>query len=83
MSAVLPAYLGLVGAALGSFAGALTWRMHAGRSVVSGRSCCEHCRHPLAVRDLVPVVSWVALRGACRYCRGRIDGSPWPTSPAC
>jgi len=75
MSVVLPAYLGLAGAAFASFAGALAWRMHTGRGVVTGRSCCEHCGHSLAARDLVPVLSWVLLRGTCRYCHARIDPS--------
>ncbi len=29
---------------------------------------CIRCHHALAVRDLVPVLSWVLLRGKCRYC---------------
>jgi len=30
---------------------------------------CPHCRRELAARDLVPVFSWLALRGKCRHCR--------------
>jgi len=37
-------------------------------SIMRGRSMCPHCRHKLAAQDLVPVVSWVSLRGKCRYC---------------
>lgn len=37
-------------------------------SVLKGRSMCPHCHHELAAVDLVPVVSWLALRGRCRYC---------------
>jgi len=72
MSIVLPAYLGLAGAAFASFAGALAWRMHTGQGIATERSCCEQCGRRLAARDLVPVVSWVLLRGACRYCGARI-----------
>jgi prepilin signal peptidase PulO-like enzyme (type II secretory pathway) len=72
---MLATYLLVVGAALGSFAGAYAWRLHAGRGVVTGRSCCEECGRRLAARDLVPVLSWLWLRGACRYCGARIDGS--------
>jgi leader peptidase (prepilin peptidase)/N-methyltransferase len=32
------------------------------------RSICLHCHHQLAWYDLLPLVSWVALRGKCRYC---------------
>lgn len=34
---------------------------------------CPHCHHQLGWRDLVPVLSWVALRGKCRYCRASIS----------
>lgn len=37
-------------------------------SILRGRSMCPHCRHTLAAKDLVPVLSWLALRGKCRYC---------------
>lgn len=61
-------FLGVVGAAMGSFAGALAWRLHAGRNFVSDRSECEHCHHKLGAADLIPIVSWLLLRGRCRYC---------------
>ena len=45
-------------------------------SVVRGRSMCMHCQHELAPKDLIPVVSWLMLRGKCRYCGHKIDDSP-------
>lgn len=36
------------------------------------RSRCLHCGHKLAWYDLLPLVSWVSLRGRCRYCKTRI-----------
>lgn len=33
------------------------------------RSRCLHCGHELAWYDLLPLVSWLSLRGKCRYCR--------------
>ncbi len=71
------------GLCLGSFVNALVWRLHEQEeggsrkarskknkelSIVHGRSMCPHCRHTLAARDLVPVVSWLSLKGKCRYC---------------
>ncbi|MCA9309423.1 prepilin peptidase [Candidatus Saccharibacteria bacterium] len=41
-------------------------------SVARGRSMCPHCEHTLGAKDLVPVVSWVMLRGRCRYCGKKI-----------
>ncbi|MEX0881442.1 MAG: prepilin peptidase [Candidatus Saccharimonadales bacterium] len=37
-------------------------------SVLHGRSVCPHCRHELAPSDLIPLFSWLLLRGHCRYC---------------
>lgn len=45
-------------------------------SIVHGRSMCMHCGHELASKDLVPVVSWLYLRGKCRYCHHPIDDTP-------
>jgi leader peptidase (prepilin peptidase)/N-methyltransferase len=41
-------------------------------SVRTDRSRCLHCEHPLAWYDLLPLVSWIGLRGKCRYCRAKI-----------
>ena len=37
---------------------------------------CVHCKHELGPMDLLPVVSWVLLRGKCRYCHKPIDDTP-------
>jgi leader peptidase (prepilin peptidase)/N-methyltransferase len=37
------------------------------------RSRCAHCNHALAAIDLVPVLSWLAARGRCRYCGAAIS----------
>lgn len=42
-------------------------------SIVSGRSMCPNCRHELAAIDLIPVLSWLSLRGKCRYCHKPIS----------
>jgi prepilin signal peptidase PulO-like enzyme (type II secretory pathway) len=67
-----------VGLCLGSFVNALVWRVHEqsktkrsvkkNLSILHGRSICPHCQHELAAKDLVPVISWLWLRGKCRYC---------------
>ena len=36
------------------------------------RSRCESCRRPLTARDLVPIASYLLLRGRCRRCGARI-----------
>lgn len=63
---------GVLGACLGSFINCLAWRLVQGESVWKGRSHCAVCNHPLNVLDLVPVLSWLFLRGRCRYCNEKI-----------
>lgn len=41
-------------------------------SIRTDRSRCLHCGHTLAWYDLLPLVSWVGLRGKCRYCHAKI-----------
>ena len=63
----------ILGAIVGSFLNALSFRLGTGRSVLRGRSRCMHCGHGLAAADLVPLFSYLFLRGRCRYCGTRIS----------
>ena len=57
---------------IGSFAGVLIRRLPTGRPVALARSQCEACGHVLSAAELVPVLSFLALRGRCRACRAPI-----------
>ncbi len=63
----------LLGLVFGSFCNAWAWRIVRGESIVRGRSRCALCGHVLAPRDLVPLLSWLSLRGRCRYCGAPIS----------
>src|SRR5579884_1106389 len=65
--------LGWFGLCLGSFVNALVWRVHEEKDWVKDRSQCPNCGHRLVAADLVPVLSWIALRGRCRYCKKPIS----------
>lgn len=58
---------------VGSFLSVLAHRLPAGRDWVRGRSACPACGGTLRARDMVPVLSWVLLRGRCRACRAAIS----------
>ena len=40
---------------------------------MKGRSFCPHCRKKLGFLDLIPVLSFILLKGRCRYCKERIS----------
>lgn len=65
--------LAFLGLSFGSFAMALVWRIQEERDFVTDRSECEYCGHKLEVIDLIPVFSWLLLRGRCRYCNEKIN----------
>ncbi len=54
---------------VGSFLGVVVRRLPEGRSIAWGRSRCEYCGAALKARDLVPLYSWLAAKGRCRFCR--------------
>lgn len=62
----------ILGAIVGSFLGTVAVRLPAGRSIVSAPSACDGCGRRLAPLDLVPILSWLALRGRCRHCGASI-----------
>jgi len=61
-------FLFLFGLTLGSFINAFNYRLKTGQNVWRGRSACPSCRHVLIWRDLIPVLSFLSLKGRCRYC---------------
>lgn len=66
-------FLFVIGAALGSFSLVMAWRMYEGKDWVKGRSECDKCHKPLKPLDMIPVLSWILLRGRCRYCKKRLS----------
>jgi len=57
---------------IGSFLGVLIRRLPQHRPVGLTRSECESCGHALGLPDMVPIASYLALGGRCRFCRAPI-----------
>lgn len=57
---------------VGSFLGVVIARLPEGRPIAWQRSRCESCGAVLGTRDLVPLFSWLALHGRCRFCNAPI-----------
>lgn len=72
MEVVLAVIFILLGVAVGSFLNVLIDRLPRGKSIVLPPSHCDACQHPLSPKDLVPVFSYLWLRGRCRYCRAPV-----------
>lgn len=66
----------VAGLLIGSFLTVVVERVPQGGSVVAPPSRCGSCGLRLGPLDLVPVLSWVALRGKCRRCRSPIGIEP-------
>jgi prepilin signal peptidase PulO-like enzyme (type II secretory pathway) len=63
----------LFGAALGSFVSVIANRYNTGLSFLKGRSVCFSCNTQLQNKDLVPIFSFLSLKGKCRYCQSKIS----------
>lgn len=71
--AFLPLFIFIFGTIVGSFLNVVIFRLNTGRSVVTGRSKCATCSRTLHWHDLIPVWSYIALRGRCRTCKRPIS----------
>ena len=65
--------MGILGAIIGSFMNVVSVRGTRGEDFVHGRSYCPHCHHLLCTFDLIPILSYLFLRGKCRYCKQPIQ----------
>lgn len=65
-------FAAMLGAVIGSFLNVCIYRIPRGESVIFPSSHCPHCLHQLGPLDLIPILSWLFLRGKCRYCAGTI-----------
>jgi leader peptidase (prepilin peptidase)/N-methyltransferase len=63
----------LLGAIVGSFLATLLIRWPKGEGAGTGRSHCDGCGRRLEAAELVPILSWLWLRGRCRTCGAAID----------
>ncbi len=73
MMTVMDTLFFLLGICVGSFLNVCIVRMPQERSVVRPRSHCPRCQKPIAWYDNVPLLSYVLLRGRCRFCAERFS----------
>ncbi|NLJ41899.1 MAG: prepilin peptidase [Clostridiales bacterium] len=70
---MIPFLIFLFGMLLGSFFNVCTYRIPRGESISFPPSHCPSCEHRLVASDLVPLFSYIFLRGKCKYCQAKIS----------
>jgi len=73
MMAIIAIWFFILGIIFGSFIDCAVDRLEKKEDVIFQRSYCPKCHHPLAWFDLIPIISFVFLKGRCRYCHQRIS----------
>ena len=63
----------IFGLIVGSFLNCVIYRLETKGNFLKGHSFCPHCKHILSWPDLIPVFSFLILRGKCRYCGKKIS----------
>ena len=66
-------YIFVLGLEVGSFLNCVIYRLGKNESFLKGRSYCPHCKHILSWKDLIPILSFLILKGKCRYCHQKIS----------
>jgi len=65
-------FLFILGSAIGSFLNVLIDRLSTNKSI-TGRSHCDHCQQQIIWHDLFPIVSFLFLKGKCRFCHKKLS----------
>jgi leader peptidase (prepilin peptidase)/N-methyltransferase len=73
MTTVLTVLFTIAGIAIGSFLNVCIDRLPLRKSLIHPPSHCDNCQRQLSLMDLVPLFSYLWLRGRCRYCHARIS----------
>ncbi len=63
----------IFGLIIGSFLNVVIYRLENGDKIINDRSRCLSCKHTLNWFDLIPILSFIFLKGKCRYCNSKIS----------
>ena len=65
-------FIFLISICIGSFINVLIYRLPKKEDFFISRSYCPSCKHILNGKDLIPILSYIQLKGKCRYCGNKI-----------
>lgn len=63
----------ILGLIVGSFVNVVIFRLNTKDPIIIGRSKCLFCGNQLSIKDLIPIISFLLLKGECRYCHQKIS----------
>lgn len=63
----------IIGICIGSFMNVLIYRLPRNENIVTSSSKCTSCGSKIKYFDMIPIISWIFLRGKCRYCGNKIS----------
>lgn len=72
LNIIIYVYAFIIGTLLGSFTTLAIYRIPKKENIVNERSYCPNCKHKLSFIDMIPILSYLCLRGKCRYCKNKI-----------
>lgn len=69
---IIKIFVFIFGSSVGSFLNVCIYRMPLGQSIVKPRSFCPACKKTIPWHDNMPFISYLILKGKCRFCKQRI-----------
>lgn len=72
MNFIIYIYIFIIGITFGSFFTLAVYRIPRREDITHTRSYCPKCKHKLSFWDMIPVFSYIFLKGKCRYCKDKI-----------
>lgn len=73
MEIIISSMIFLLGLIIGSFLNVCIYRIPKEESIAFPPSHCGNCNHQLKPKDLIPVISYLFLKGKCRYCGEKVS----------
>lgn len=73
LGAIFYVLIFIFGTCIGSFLNCVIYRLEQNKGFLFGRSYCPKCKQELKWLDLIPIFSFIVLKGKCRYCKKPIS----------
>ena len=73
MNIILYIIIFMMGSVFGSFLTLATYRIPLNEDITHKHSYCPKCNHKLGFLDMIPILSYLCIKGRCRYCKAKIS----------